>query len=151
MIVPVFVITFVKLTLAPWGAFATTSPVPVTPGLDVTVNTNVFELNGPTAAAYNAVNQIRRRGYGQSMSKAKSDIINNWSHSLCWNSGTSLKWGFIFPMTPIIAFAKLLRSTLFSQAKAWSIILCKCLPYSGIISLVRSVLYCKLSINVRVI
>ena len=51
IIVPVLVITFVKSTLAPCGASAIISPVPVTPGLDVTVNTNVFELNGPTALA----------------------------------------------------------------------------------------------------
>ncbi len=30
------------------------------------------ELNGPTAAAYNAVNQVRRRGYGQSITTANA-------------------------------------------------------------------------------
>jgi len=30
------------------------------------------EINGPTAAAYNAVNQVRRRGYGQSLTTANA-------------------------------------------------------------------------------
>jgi hypothetical protein len=32
------------------------------------------ELNGPTAAAYNAVNQVRRRGYGQSITTANATV-----------------------------------------------------------------------------
>ena len=32
------------------------------------------ELNGPTAAAYNAVNQVRRRGYGQSITAPNAAI-----------------------------------------------------------------------------
>jgi hypothetical protein len=32
------------------------------------------ELNGPTAAAYNAVNQVRRRGFGQSLTAANAAI-----------------------------------------------------------------------------
>jgi hypothetical protein len=32
------------------------------------------ELNGPTAAAYNAVNQVRRRGYGQSITTANAAV-----------------------------------------------------------------------------
>ncbi len=32
------------------------------------------ELNGPTAAAYNAVNQVRRRGYGQSITTANAVV-----------------------------------------------------------------------------
>jgi hypothetical protein len=32
------------------------------------------ELNGPTAAAYNAVNQVRRRGYGQSISAPNAAV-----------------------------------------------------------------------------
>ncbi len=32
------------------------------------------ELNGPTTAAYNAVNQVRRRGYGQSISAPNADV-----------------------------------------------------------------------------
>ena len=32
------------------------------------------ELNGPTAAAYNAVNQVRRRGYGQSITTANASV-----------------------------------------------------------------------------
>jgi hypothetical protein len=32
------------------------------------------ELNGPTAAAYNAVNQVRRRGYGQSITTANAIV-----------------------------------------------------------------------------
>jgi hypothetical protein len=32
------------------------------------------ELNGPTAAAYNAVNQVRRRGFGQSITTANATV-----------------------------------------------------------------------------
>ena len=32
------------------------------------------ELNGPTAAAYNAVNQVRRRGFGQSITTANAAV-----------------------------------------------------------------------------
>jgi hypothetical protein len=32
------------------------------------------ELNGPTAAAYNAVNQVRRRGFGQSLTTANAAV-----------------------------------------------------------------------------
>ena len=32
------------------------------------------ELNGPTAAAYNAINQVRRRGYGKSLTTADATI-----------------------------------------------------------------------------
>jgi starch-binding outer membrane protein, SusD/RagB family len=32
------------------------------------------ELNGPTTAAYNAVNQVRRRGYGQSITTANATV-----------------------------------------------------------------------------
>ena len=32
------------------------------------------ELNGPTAAAYNAVNQVRRRGFGQSLTAANAAV-----------------------------------------------------------------------------
>jgi hypothetical protein len=32
------------------------------------------ELNGPTAAAYNAVSQVRRRGYGQSITTANATV-----------------------------------------------------------------------------
>jgi len=32
------------------------------------------ELNGPTAAAYNAVNQVRRRGFGQSLTTANAGV-----------------------------------------------------------------------------
>jgi hypothetical protein len=33
-----------------------------------------IELNGPTAAAYNAVNQVRRRGYGKSLTVADASV-----------------------------------------------------------------------------
>jgi len=46
------------------------------------------ELNGPTVAAYNAVNQVRRRGYGKSISAADAtvDLPSGLSKSTFFNA-----------------------------------------------------------------
>jgi hypothetical protein len=46
------------------------------------------ELNGPTVAAYNAVNQVRRRGYGKSISAADAtvDLPSGLSKSAFFNA-----------------------------------------------------------------
>jgi hypothetical protein len=46
------------------------------------------QLNGPTAAAYNAINQVRRRGYGKSISvtDAKVDLAAGLSKSAFFNA-----------------------------------------------------------------
>jgi hypothetical protein len=46
------------------------------------------QLNGPTAAAYNAINQVRRRGYGKSISAtdAKVDLAAGLSKSAFFNA-----------------------------------------------------------------